>query len=160
MQILRRIKTLCLCAILLGLSVGLTTVDAAEDEGPVLMSPLSFERDRDPKLMKNALLIDTIDFELSESNAAITYTIPETDSDLIFVFHDVSPAVTMSLISGNCIAAKVGFRGESSTIYAWINPDLEYEFELSLGFISSDDMKQTEMVDYCSGLLDIYQVAS
>ena len=147
--------------IFFALSVGFTTVKAAEDESPVLMSPLSFKGEHNPKLMKNAVLIDTIDFELSESNAAITYPIPETDSDLICVFHDVSPAVTMSLITVNdskdCVAC-VGFRGKSQTIYAQINPDMEYEIELSRGFVSSDDMKQTEMVDYCSGILEVYQI--
>ena len=52
----------------------------------------------------------------------------------------------------------VGFRGKSNTIYVQINPDLKYEFELSLGVIVSDDMKQTEVVDNCSGLLEIYRV--
>ncbi len=160
MQNLRRIKILGLCAILLCLSVGFTPADAVENESTELPAPLSFKRVTGPQLIKNAVLIDTVDFELSESNPAITYPISETDSDLIFVFHDVSSSVNMSLIVGDGSRHCVGFHGTSNTIYARISPDLEYEFELSLGVISSHDMKRTETVDYCSGLLEIYQVAS
>ena len=114
----------------------------------------------DTRLIENAVLIDTIDFELSESNDAITYPISETDSDLIFMFHDVSTAINVSLIIEKDSKYCVGFSGESATIYAQINPNLEHEFELSLGSIGSDDMKQTEIVNYCSGVLEIYQVTS
>ena len=154
---MKKIKTLGICAILLGLIVGFNTAKAAENESTELPIPISFKCVK--HLMKNAVLIETINFELSESNAAITRAIPETDSDLIFVFHDVSSSINVSLIEENDNKYCVGFHGKSNTIYVQINPDLKYEFELSLGVIVSDDMKQTETVDYCSGLLEIYQVA-
>ena len=152
----KKIAFLGICTILLSVSVGFTAGEAAENESTAVPVPISFKHDK--KLMKNMVLIETIDFELSESNAAITYPVPETDSDLFFVFHDVSSSINMSLIVENDSEYCVGFRGKSNTIYVQINPDLKYEFELSLGVIVSDDMKQTEVVDNCSGLLEIYRV--
>ncbi len=153
MQFLRRIKILGICVFLFSLSVGFTTIKAAENESTELLSPISFKSVTGPQLMKNAVLIDTVYFELSGSDATMTFPIFNTDSDLIFVFHDVSTAINMSLIIGNDSKYCVGVHGKSNTIYVQISPDLEYEFELSPGV-------QTEFFDCCSGLLEIYQVAN
>lgn len=155
-KISKRIKTFGICAILLCLTICFATVNAAEDTDTELPSPISFKCDA--QLVKNAVLIDTVNFALSESNPAITYTISETDSDLIFVFNDVSTSINVTLIEGDGSKYCVGFHGKSNQIYAQIIPGLEYTFELSLGVISSADMKQTEIVDCCSGLLKIYQL--
>lgn len=157
MRILRKIKIWGICIICFCLSTAFTTSEAAGNESEALTLPLSFGCDK--RLIENGVLIDTIDFELSESNAAITYPISKTDSDLIFVFHDVSTAVNVTLITEKESKDCVGFRGKSDTIYAKINPDLEYELELSLGVVISDDMKQMKTVDSCSGVLEVYQAA-
>ena len=155
-----KLKNIVLCILavvmVLAMSFRITAANAAGNESTELPSPISFKCDA--QLVKNAVLIDTINFELSESNPAITYTISETDSDLIFIFSDVSSSVNISLIVGDGSEHCVGFRGKSNEIYVQINPNLEYEFELSLGVICSDDMKHTEIVDYCSGNLEIYQL--
>lgn len=152
----KKIGFLGICAILLSLSVGFTAGEVAENESTAVPIPISFKHDK--KLMKSTVLIETVNFELSESNAAITYPVPETDSDLFFVFHDVSSSINVTLVVENDNEYCVGFHGKSNTIYVQINPDLKYEFELSLGVIVSDDMKKTEVVDNCSGLLEIYRV--
>lgn len=144
--------------VLLGLSVSAITAEATENKSTELPSPVSFKCDA--QLMKNAALIDTIDFELSKTNPAKTYTIPETDSDLIFVFDDVNSSVNMSLTTEDDGEYHVGFRGKDNVIYVQKSSDMEDQFELSLGVISSDDMKQTEIVDDCSGHLEIYQVVN
>jgi len=155
---MKRIKIFGIIYILFGLSVIFAEAKAVGNEGTELPVPISFKCD--VQLMKNAVLIDAIDFELSELNPATSYTISETDSDLVFIFDDVSTSVNMSLIIGNSSKYCVGFRGKSNAIYVQISPDLKYQFELSLGIIGSDDMKQTEIVNRCSGHLEIYQVAS
>lgn len=157
-KIMRKTKILGICIICFCLKIAFTAVEVTGNEGAELPTPISFKCDT--RLIEKAVLIDTIDFELSESNDAITYPISETDSDLIFMFHDVSTAINVSLIIEKDSKYCVGFSGESATIYAQINPNLEHEFELSLGSIGSDDMKQTEIVNYCSGVLEIYQVTS
>lgn len=144
--------------ILFGLCIGVASVHAAGNESTELPSPISFWCDT--QLMKNAVQMDAIDFELSESNPAVAYKIAETDSNLIFKFDDVSTAVNMSLLVGDGSEYCVGFHKKSNEIYVQINPDLEYEFELSLGVVGSYDMKQAKIVDACSGRLEIYQVES
>lgn len=158
MKILRKIKIWGICIVCFCLIVAFTAVEVTGNERTELPSPISFKCDT--RLIENAVLIDTINFELSESNDAITYPISETDSDLIFMFHDVSTAINVSLIIEKDSKYCVGSSEERTTIYAQINPNLEHEFELSLGSVISDDMKQTEVVDYCRGVLEIYQVTS
>lgn len=158
-KILRGITHLGFCAILLAMLVGFTSVEAPENESTELATPIPISFKNVSHLMKNAVLVETINFELSESNPTITPVIPETNSDLIFVFRDVSSSINMSLTTGTDAEYCVGFHMKSDEIYVKKIPDLEYEFELSLGVVVSDDMKQTEIVDYCSGLLEIYQVA-
>jgi len=62
----KRRKILGFCAILLCLSVGFTATKAEANEGTELPAPISFKCDT--QLVKNSVPIDTIEFELSESN--------------------------------------------------------------------------------------------
>lgn len=148
----------CILVVVMVLAMGTTVEVTGTERAEELPTPISFKCDT--RLIENAVLIDTINFELSESNDAITYPISETDSDLIFMFHDVSTAINVSLIIDKDSKYCVGFSGESTTIYVQINPNSEHEFELSLGSVISDDMKQTKIVDNCRGVLEIYQVTS
>lgn len=158
MKIFRKIIILGVCIIFFCSSAAFATVEVAGNESAALPVPISFGCDE--RLIENAVLIDTVNFELSESNAAITYPISKTDSDLIFIFQDVNTAVNVSLIVEKDDKYCVGFRNKSETIYVQINPDLEQELELSLGTVVSHDLKQMKTVDYCSGVLEVYQVAS
>lgn len=148
----------CILIVVMVFTMGTTAFagESSNNESAELPVPISFKCDT--RLIENAVLVDTINFELSESNAAITYPISDTNSDLIFIFQDVSTAINMSLIIEKDNKYCVGFCGKSATIYTQINPNLEHEFELSLGFVVSDNMKQTKKVDCCSGSLEIYQV--
>ena len=147
--------------VVLGLSVGAVAAKATENESTELPSPVSFKCDT--QLLKSAELMETIDFELSEKNPVVAYSIPETDSDLIFVFDNVSTSVNMSIIGENDIEYHVGFRGKDNVISVRNSLDMECQFdqfELSLGVIASDNMQQIEAVDNCRGHLEIYRVVN
>lgn len=153
MNILKIKQLSTIFVVVLGLSVGAVAAKTTENESTELPSPVSFKCDT--QLLKSAELMDTIDFELSEKNPVVAYSIPETNSDLFFVFDNVTTSVNMSISE-----YRVGFHGKENVISVRNSPDMGCQFELSLGVIASDNMQQIEAVDNCRGHLEIYRVVN
>ncbi len=79
--------------------------------------------------------------------------------DLIFSFKDVSAPINFSLRTENEDSHCAGFSGATNIIYIKTNPNSEYEFNWSLGFMDCNDTaKQMDLVDSSSGVLEIFKV--
>lgn len=132
-----------------------TVVMALESGSKELPTPISFISGS--PIEKDMVLLESIYFELSDTNPSQTYLIAEAYEDLIFLFKDASASINFSFKTQNGDNHCAGFGGGTRTIH--IKNNSNSEFEWSRGFIDSDSTyKQTEIVDYSSGFLEIYQV--
>lgn len=130
---------------------------AFEDDSEELPTPISFINNK--KVSKNTILIDSISFQLSKVNSTQTYYISEGYDDLIFSFKNVSAPIKFCLKTKNDGSHCAGFSGATNMIYINTELNSQYEFEWSLGFIDSDSFYvQTDLVDYSSGILEIYKI--
>lgn len=128
-----------------------------ENESNELPTPISFINGS--QITKDRILIESVSFELSEVNSTQTYLITEGYEDLIFSFKDVSAPINFSLKTENGDSHCGGFSGAVNTLYIKTNPNAKYEFDWSLGFADSDGTaKQTDLVDFSSGVLEIFKV--
>ncbi len=128
-----------------------------ENKSKELPTPISFINSN--QIANNSILIESIPFELSEVNSIKTYLITEGYEDLIFSFKNVSAPINFSLKTENGESHHAGFSGTTNTIYIKTNPNSQYEFNWSLGFINSDNTsKQTDLVNFSSGILEIFKV--
>jgi hypothetical protein len=139
-----------------------TDVRASETEDTALTIPLSSIWG-DP-IPKDSVLLESISFELSDTNPAQKYLITDACGELIFSFTSVSAPINVSFKTPNGDSHRAGFSGLSSKYLTKIDSNSEYEFEWSRGFIDFDSSGvgiayvQTELVDFSSGVLEIYQV--
>lgn len=128
-----------------------------ENESKELPTPISFIDSS--KIEEDSVLIESISFELSEINTTQTYLITKGYEDLIFSFKDVSAPINFSLRTENGDSHCAGFSGATNIIYIKTNPNSEYEFNWSLGFVDCNDTaKQMDLVDSSSGVLEIFKV--
>ena len=128
-----------------------------ENENKELPTPISFIDSS--KIDEGSVLIESISFELSEINATQTYLITKGYEDLIFSFKDVSAPINFSLRTENEDSHCAGFSGATNIIYIKTNPNSEYEFNWSLGFMDCNDTaKQMDLVDSSSRVLEIFKV--
>ncbi|ACL20899.1 peptidase M56 BlaR1 [Desulfitobacterium hafniense DCB-2] len=163
----KRVGVIIACAILLlTLSTGVAfavSSDAVEmaleNESQELPTPISFVNDS--PIRKDVVLLESISFELSDTNPTQTYLIAEAYEDLIFSFKGVSAPINFTLVTQNEDSHCAGFSGDTCRVYIKSESNSENVFEWSRGFIDSDSTyKPTEIVDYSSGTLEIYQVHS
>ena len=128
-----------------------------ENESKELPTPISFIDSS--KIEEDSVLIESISFDLSEINTTQTYLITKGYEDLIFSFKDVSAPINFSLRTENEDSHCAGFSGATNIIYIKTNPNSEYEFNWSLGFMDCNDTaKQMDLVDSSSGVLEIFKV--
>lgn len=149
---------------LIALSVFLTSVScytivmAFESESKELPTPISFVSGS--SIEKDMVLLESVYFELSDANSSQIYSITETYEDLIFLFKDTSASINFCLKTQSGDNHCAGFSGGTRMIHIKNNSNSESEFEWSRGFIDSysTTYKQTKIVDYSNGVLEIYQV--
>lgn len=132
-----------------------TIVMALESESKELPVPISFVSGS--SIGKDMVLLESVYFELSDANPSQIYLITENYENLIFLFKDASAPINFSLKTQNGDSHRGGFGGGAIQIH--IKNNSESEFEWSRGVIDSySTYKQTEIVDYSNGVLEIYQV--
>ena len=136
----------------------ISNVMALESESKEFPTPISFVSGS--SIGKDMVLLESVYFELSDANPSQTYLITETYEDLIFLFKDASAPINFSLKTQNEDSHCAGFSGGTRMIHIKNNSNSESEFEWSRGFIDSysSTYKQTKIVDYSNGILEIYQV--
>lgn len=136
----------------------ISVAKASENESEELPTPISFVNGS--KIAKDSVLIESIPFELSETNSTQTYLISKGYEDLVFSFKDVSAPIKFSLETKNGDSHCAGFSRATNTVYVKTDPNSQYEFNWALGFLDADGTyKEKNLVDNSKGVLEIYKVS-